>query len=69
MAEQAITSIKTVKQLNGEQFEATNYSQLLKSVTKHATKHGLKIGAGIGAMFGIMLCSYALGFWYGSHCV
>lgn len=26
-------------------------------------------GAGIGALFFAMLASYALGFWYGSHCV
>lgn len=26
-------------------------------------------GVGIGSLFCVMLMSYSLGFWYGSHCV
>lgn len=69
MAEQAIAAIKTVKQLNGEQFEADRYALTLTDVTKNSTKYGVFIGIGLGSLFGFMLCSYGLGFWYGSHCV
>jgi ATP-binding cassette subfamily B (MDR/TAP) protein 1 len=69
MAEQAIAAVKTVKQLNGEQFEADRYAEKLTKVTKNSTKYGIFIGVGLGSLFGFMLCSYGLGFWYGSHCV
>ena len=69
LAEQSFASIKTVKQLNGEQFEADNYAEVLKRVTSNSLKYGLYMGIGIGLLFGAMLFSYALGFWFGSHCV
>jgi ATP-binding cassette, subfamily B (MDR/TAP), member 1 len=69
MAEQAIASIKTVKQLNGEKFEADKYAETLTVVTKNSTKYGVYIGIGLGSLFGFMLCSYGLGFWFGSNCV
>lgn len=68
-AEQAIAGIKTVKQLNGEQFEADKYSETLVNVTKNSTKYGVFIGIGLGSLFGFMLMSYSLGFWFGSNCV
>jgi len=67
--EQAISSIKTVKQLNGEQYEANKYSETLKGVTEHSTKYGAFLGFGMGTLFFSILASYALGFWYGSLCV
>jgi len=41
----------------------------LIAVTKKALKFGAISGLGIGSMFCVMLMSYSLGFWYGSHCV
>ena len=38
-------------------------------MTKNAAKYGLYIGLGLGLLFFTMLASYALGFWFGSHCV
>lgn len=67
--EQAISAIKTVKQLNGEPFEALNYQETLKNVTKNSAKHGALLGLGLGVLFFSILVSYALGFWYGSTCV
>jgi ATP-binding cassette subfamily B (MDR/TAP) protein 1 len=68
-AEQAIAAIKTVKQLNGEEFEAMNYANTLKDITKKALRYGAYLGIGLGALFLTMLWSYGLGFWFGSHCV
>jgi hypothetical protein len=39
------------------------------TVTKKALKFAAVAGLGIGSMFAVMLLSYSLGFWYGSHCV
>jgi len=41
----------------------------LAEVTKKALKFAAIAGIGIGSLFGVMLMSYSLGFWYGSHCV
>jgi ATP-binding cassette, subfamily B (MDR/TAP), member 1 len=68
-AEQAIASIKTVKQLNGEKYESVKYRNTLVNVTKNSTKHGVFLGLGMGTLFFSILASYALGFWYGSLCV
>ena len=38
-------------------------------MTKKAVKFAVVAGLGIGSMFCVMLMSYSLGFWYGSHCV
>lgn len=32
-------------------------------------KYAAVAGLGIGGLYSVMLMSYALGFWYGSHCV
>ena len=68
-AEQAFAAIKTVKQMNGEQFEADRYKETLKAVTEASTKYGVYLGLGMGSLFFAMLAAYALGFWYGSLCV
>lgn len=65
-AEQAMSAIKTVKMLNGEQYEQDIYSQCLESATKNTVKYSLFLGLGLGSLFMAMLCSYALGFWFGS---
>ena len=41
----------------------------MKDVTAKSFKYGAYIGIGLGAMYFFELCSYALGFWYGSECV
>jgi ATP-binding cassette subfamily B (MDR/TAP) protein 1 len=68
-AEEAISSIKTVKQLNGEKFEADNYADRLINVTKNSTKYGMLVGIGLGSLIAMILFSYSLGFWFGSNCV
>jgi len=69
LVEQAVEGIKTVKQLNGEQFESSIYQRTLTKVKESAVKYGVLTGVGLGALFFAMLASYSLGFWFGSHCV
>jgi hypothetical protein len=45
------------------------YEHCLKDVTKKAVKYALIAGIGIGGVNSVMLFSYSLGFWYGSHCI
>jgi ATP-binding cassette subfamily B (MDR/TAP) protein 1 len=68
-AEQAISSIKTIKQLNGEQFEYVQYQKCLEEASKNSFKYSVYAGMGIASIFFVMLASYSLGFWYGSKCI
>jgi hypothetical protein len=45
------------------------YEICLRDVASKALKYGMLSGLGIGLLFFVMLASYSLGFWYGSHCV
>lgn len=66
-AEQAIESIKTVKQLNGEAYETEKYEDALSQMENK--KYGFLAGLAMGSIFFVMLGSYSLGFWFGSKCV
>ena len=68
-AEQAIESIKTIKILNGEEYESKQYRDSLEESASSLTKFGFLSGAGIGSLFFVMLAAYALGFWFGSKCI
>lgn len=68
-AEQAISSIKTVKQLNGQSFESVEYENCLMEVSQNGCRYAFFSGLGIAGIFFVMLASYSLGFWYGSRCV
>lgn len=69
LAEQAIESIKTIKILNGEEYESKKYKDSLEEAESSLVKFGFLTGIGIGTLFFVMLAAYALGFWYGSRCV
>lgn len=68
-AEEVIGSIKTVKSLNGESFEATNFQLKLSSAIAKSFKYAIFSGVGMGCVAFAMLSCYALGFWYGSKLV
>lgn len=68
-SEQAISSIKTVKQLNGEAHESMQYENCLLEASSKSCKYALFAAMGIASIFFVMLASYSLGFWYGSRCV
>lgn len=68
-AEQAISSIKTVKQLNGETFEKVEYEKSLFKASSKSFKYLAYSSIGFASLNFVMLLSYSLGFWYGSKCV
>ncbi len=68
-AEQALAAIKTVKMLNGEEFESKMYDDCLKDGSKGSVKFGVIAGISMGAAFFAMLAAYSLGFWFGANCI
>ena len=65
-AEQAITEIKTIKALSGEEFEVDIYITALKGTKKMVYKYGLYVGFSLSFMFFTTFADYSLGFYYGS---
>ena len=68
-AEQAISAIKTVKMMNGESYESLKYTECLKGASEGAIQYGIFTGISTGGALFYMRCSYAIGFWFGSHCI
>ena len=68
-AEQALNSIKTVKMLDGEDFECLKYSEHLHKAAVTTIKFGTLLGFTMGLVWCVMILSYALGFWYGSKLI
>ncbi|KAM3147604.1 hypothetical protein pb186bvf_000411 [Paramecium bursaria] len=69
LSEQAISAIKTVKSLTGEDFEFSRYSQCLQKAAQNSMKYHLGIGISFALLYGQMMWSYSLGFWYGSKLI
>jgi len=68
-AEQALTQIRTVRSLNGEELELENYSKNLDSVRRVSVKYGIIAGISMAFIFFVLYTSYAVGLWYGSKLV
>lgn len=68
-AHQALNSIKTVKSMNGEQFQFNRYSKFLNLLKEKVVKWAILAGVGTGIFFFIQYCAFSFGFWYGTHCV
>lgn len=64
-AEQAISAIRTVKSLVGEDYEIAKYTQRLQRTLKDSRKYTMFMAMSIGIMIMIFLGCYGLGFWYG----
>ncbi|KAG9292639.1 hypothetical protein G9A89_007011 [Geosiphon pyriformis] len=69
VAEQALSSIRTVVAFGGEKREIQRYLQQLETAYRSGTKKGLIGGLGLGLIFLILFSTYGLGFWYGSKLV
>jgi len=41
----------------------------LRGATEGAIKHGIFTGISVGGALFAMMSTYALGFWFGSHCI
>ncbi|KAK2176084.1 hypothetical protein NP493_686g01047 [Ridgeia piscesae] len=69
VAEEVISSIRTVAAFGGEQKECDRYRANLIEAKKFGIRMGIISAIGIGLIFFIMFCAYALAFWYGSKLV
>ncbi|KAJ3695665.1 hypothetical protein LUZ60_001042 [Juncus effusus] len=69
VAEQNISSIRTVASFNGENQAVTMYNRLIHKAYKAGLKEGTITGFGMGFVFMILFCSYGLAVWYGSKLI
>ncbi|KAF9322563.1 ATP-binding cassette, sub-B (MDR TAP), member 4, partial [Podila minutissima] len=67
LAEQAISSIRTVFAFNGQKRELQKFSVNLDLAYKDGVKKAWATGLGMGSFMLIMFLGYSLAFWYGSH--
>ncbi|KAL0415014.1 UNVERIFIED_CONTAM: ABC transporter B family member 19 [Sesamum latifolium] len=66
IAEQAISSIRTVISFVAEDTLAEKYADFLKKSVPLGAKLGFAKGAGIGVIYLVTYSTWALAFWYGS---
>ncbi|KAF9105003.1 hypothetical protein BGX27_009855 [Mortierella sp. AM989] len=67
LAEQAISSIRTVVAFDGQQREIKKYEALLDDAYRSGIKRAIGAGLGMGLMMTTMFLSYALAFWFGAR--
>lgn len=66
IAEQAISSIRTVISFAAEEILAGKYAELLENTVAVGSKLGFAKGAGMGVIYLVTYATWALAFWYGS---
>lgn len=66
VAEQAISSIRTVFSFVAEDHLADKYSDLISKLVPFGAKIGFAKGAGVGVIYLVTYSTWALAFWYGS---
>ncbi|GBP59397.1 Multidrug resistance protein 1 [Eumeta japonica] len=65
VAEEVLSSIRTVYAFNGQHKELERYQSHLTEATAINVKKSLFNGMGMGFLFFSIFCSYALSFWFG----
>ncbi|CAK1542634.1 unnamed protein product [Leptosia nina] len=65
IAEEVLSSIRTVVAFGGEEKEIARYSKRLEPAKKMGIRKGIFSGIGSGIMWLIIYATYALSFWYG----
>ncbi|CAL2047788.1 unnamed protein product [Caenorhabditis brenneri] len=69
IAEEVLTSIRTVIAFNGQEYECKRYEEALAHGKKTGIKKSFLIGAGLASFFVIIYASYCLAFWVGTNFV
>ncbi|CAF5024863.1 unnamed protein product, partial [Rotaria sp. Silwood1] len=69
VAEEVISSIRTVLSYNGQEREIQRYEQYLDDAKKCGIRKGVTSGITIGIKYFLLFCTYALGFWYGTKLI
>ncbi|XP_067843433.1 bile salt export pump-like isoform X2 [Heptranchias perlo] len=69
VAEEVLSSIRTVAAFSGEKKEAERYDRNLVFAQRWGVRKGMIMGVFTGYMWMIIFLCYALAFWYGSHLI
>merc|ERR1711976_947596 len=69
LSEQAISGIRTVKSLCGEERELKLYGNAIRSAKDILVKYGFMKGMGFGSLFLCMFLNYGIGLWAGGTLV
>jgi ATP-binding cassette subfamily B (MDR/TAP) protein 1 len=67
VAEQAVSSIRTIVSFGGQKRETASYVRELDAAFLNGKKRAIATGAGVGAFMFILFSTYGLAFWYGSR--
>lgn len=66
IAEEALSSIRTVVAFNGQEHECQRYEKALEAGKIDGIKKSMYIGGGLSLTFFTIFASYALAFWMGT---
>ncbi|CAD8069741.1 unnamed protein product [Paramecium primaurelia] len=69
VVEETLSQIKTVKMLDGEDFEYQRFKKIIQHSSKTIIKYGLYYGLSFGSMSGFQQWTYALGIFYSGQLV
>lgn len=69
IAEEVISSIRTVLSYNGQEKEIHKYEQHLDDAKRCGMRKTFIICLSKGVTFFLLFCIYALGFWYGAKLI
>uniref|UniRef100_A0A1I8A8Z0 Multidrug resistance protein 1 n=1 Tax=Steinernema glaseri TaxID=37863 RepID=A0A1I8A8Z0_9BILA len=69
VAEEVLTSIRTVVSFNGQEIECNRYNKALKASRRDGIIKSIYVGIGLAATFLIIFSSYTLAFWVGTDYV
>jgi ATP-binding cassette subfamily B (MDR/TAP) protein 1 len=69
IAEEALTSLRTVYAFNGQNYECQRYNKALDAGKLNGVIKSAYVGAGLALTFLVMFGSYCLAFWVGTNFV
>ncbi|UJR17223.1 hypothetical protein I4U23_004118 [Adineta vaga] len=69
IAEEVFSNIRTVFSFNGVEHEQARYEKEIEFVYQQGINKGVIAGLLSGSMYTVLLCSYALAFWYGHRLI
>ncbi|KAJ3201654.1 ATP-binding cassette, sub-B (MDR TAP), member 4 [Entophlyctis luteolus] len=69
IAQEALSSVRTVTSFGGQSREVKRYTEKLRDAEKGGIRAAIAHGVSTGAAFMMIFAMYALGFWYGGRLV
>ncbi|KAI1723768.1 ABC transporter transmembrane region domain-containing protein [Ditylenchus destructor] len=66
IAEQALSSIRTVVAFNGQEHECSRYDKALNDGKRNGIRRAFYTGVGLGVTFVVLYGAYSLAFWLGT---